>query len=434
LSHLAHKVHFEALGYEPMRMKPVHFATNFFLSVMGQYYTLEWLNKASVIKVSPNGSDQYVSENLYPILREGKSVGDNISLAQFKLLRNHLNALLNNDGSTLQAVFSPYKNKSFGNDHSFSSDKFIVNTTRNHGYAGEFVHKILASTKTGNEIIESCKRLLTDSQSPMEKLTMPLLDEPCDVLGWQSTYDEKMGILTMERISYIAKMMEPQTRALRQLTLNVSADSSGRGLRYIVIGLCSWLFIYTQRMAEKGTMPLMFMDFLREKNSRVRDQSCLSYARQREKVCTSYDSMVEDGIITYTEPIDNKIKKSLEQHFSDLALRIGFVQPRAFSVRQKHFELHPDSLKVLMFSILHNGEIVTLDVAAKRLFDTWGICMGCLDQDYRILRSQGYSNLDEDEDLEPNCKEFKDLLIRINLASEPSDGLTLCSLNSEDLI
>ena len=28
-------VHFEALGYEPFRMKPVHFAAGFFLSIAG---------------------------------------------------------------------------------------------------------------------------------------------------------------------------------------------------------------------------------------------------------------------------------------------------------------------------------------------------------------------------------------------------------------
>ena len=45
-------VHFEALGYDPLRMKPVHFAAGFFLSVAGGRYELELLNKAAVIKMN----------------------------------------------------------------------------------------------------------------------------------------------------------------------------------------------------------------------------------------------------------------------------------------------------------------------------------------------------------------------------------------------
>lgn len=45
------RVHGAVLGYQPYRMKPVHFATSFLLALTGRYYKLEYLNKASVPKV-----------------------------------------------------------------------------------------------------------------------------------------------------------------------------------------------------------------------------------------------------------------------------------------------------------------------------------------------------------------------------------------------
>ena len=48
------RVHGAILGYKPMRMKPVHFATSFILAVTGRHSVLEVLNKAS----NPKGGSQ----------------------------------------------------------------------------------------------------------------------------------------------------------------------------------------------------------------------------------------------------------------------------------------------------------------------------------------------------------------------------------------
>ena len=67
------RVHGAILGYQPFRMKPVHFATSFLLALSGRYYRLEYLNKASVPKTAPKdrsrkSSDEYPSNRLHPLL------------------------------------------------------------------------------------------------------------------------------------------------------------------------------------------------------------------------------------------------------------------------------------------------------------------------------------------------------------------------------
>lgn len=42
--------HFEALGYEPLRMKPAHFASGFFIAVTDKVFANELLNKVAVTK------------------------------------------------------------------------------------------------------------------------------------------------------------------------------------------------------------------------------------------------------------------------------------------------------------------------------------------------------------------------------------------------
>ena len=78
------QVHGAALGYQPFRMKPVHFATNFLLALTGRYYRLEYLNKASVPKTAPkdkkNCSDEYPSDRLYPLLIDRGTLDPSVGL------------------------------------------------------------------------------------------------------------------------------------------------------------------------------------------------------------------------------------------------------------------------------------------------------------------------------------------------------------------
>jgi hypothetical protein len=62
------------------------------------------------------------------------------------------------------------------------------------------------------------------------------------------------------------------------------------------------------------------------------------------------------------------------------------------------------------------------------------VCFGACDNDNSILRENGYTGLDQDEDLEKNSVAFVDMLKKLNLAVEPSDGLVLCAVDPEELL
>ena len=88
------RVHGAVLGYQPFRMKPVHFATSFLLALTGRYYRLEYLNKASVPKTAPrdgrNIQDEYPSDRLHPLLIKRGTLDPSVDLEAFRTLRAHL--------------------------------------------------------------------------------------------------------------------------------------------------------------------------------------------------------------------------------------------------------------------------------------------------------------------------------------------------------
>ena len=51
-----------------------------------------------------------------------------------------------------------------------------------------------------------------------------------------------------------------------------------------------------------------------------------------------------------------------------------------------------------------------------------------------VLRANRFGPLDQDEDLLANATAFQALLVRLGLAVEPSDGLTLVAIDAEELI
>jgi hypothetical protein len=121
------RVHAAALGYQPRRMKPVHFATSFLLTLTGRYRELELLNKAAVPKAAKPRArivDEYVAENLLPRLHELGRVAPEIGLDAFQTLRSHLNAAFNNDGAALGPAFPPHG--TFGSDYSAPSTDYVT--------------------------------------------------------------------------------------------------------------------------------------------------------------------------------------------------------------------------------------------------------------------------------------------------------------------
>ena len=107
------QTHFEALGYEPLRMKPAHFASGFFMALTDKVYTNEILNKVAVIKTNKGLLKGYAPEAVIDRLREDDLIADDMIQADVELLRVLVNGIVNNDSAMFPAV-SPYRPK--GND------------------------------------------------------------------------------------------------------------------------------------------------------------------------------------------------------------------------------------------------------------------------------------------------------------------------------
>jgi hypothetical protein len=431
------RVHGAALGYQPGRMKPVHFAAGFLVALTGRQARLELLNKAAVPKAAPRPRtklvDEYVADALLPRLVEEGRVSSSIDVDGFRSLRAHLNAAFNNDGAALGAAFAPYK--TFGSDYSAPSAAYVSSHSKNHGHSGTFVLRVLEETKAGRAVVKGCRALVAAPAPPLADLGSPLLDDLED--PWEDNYEEQFGETPPDLFSSAAALMAPQTIALQRLINNLLDQQTVYGLRYMIIGLCSWLFAYMMRRG--GNVPLLLMDAQQGRNVRIRAHSRASYSRQLDLFSQSYDTWFRGhGDIKSADwsafTSSDDARQTLDDHFRDLGVRIGIIQPRAPSAKRKHVELQADTLRVLALSILDRGKVLTLTDFATQLRDVWCVCTGAGTDDGQLLREGGFTPLDADEDLQPNAAEFQKLLVRLGLAVEPSDGLTLCAIDAEDLI
>jgi hypothetical protein len=189
--------------------------------------------------------------------------------------------------------------------------------------------------------------------------------------------------------------MESQTSALSLLCENLRRSASHlTKLRDLVIGLCAWLFLYIQKSGPASDpTPLLVMDFLGGENRRLRTHSRNSFTRQRERFFGSYLEKQSAGQLDCDESDFTEIRKTkfkfLEQHFSDLAVRIGFAQPRAAQARRKHFELQPDTARILVMSVIPPSEIRELPDVALSLRTTWAASFGGCDDDQHLLQTHG---------------------------------------------
>ncbi len=420
-------------------MKPVHFATSFLLALTGRYYTLEFLNKASVPKVAPKDSqrvqDQYPSDRLHPLLIDLGRLDPSVDLDAFRTLRAHLNVAYNNDGSALAAAFPPYS--TFGADYSAPSVRYVSNSSKNHGYSGSFVISIFKATGAGRSALETIKRLLQVPPSPLAALGEPLLDAVDH--EWLDRHDEYFGVIEPSRAATIAAKMQDCTCAIGQLAANLERQRSNYALRYIILGLCCWLFAYMMRQASDA--PLLLIDALQGSNPRIRGQSRATYARALDFFSSSYDraySSVDRHTVAEGDwnvfASSAEAREILDEHFRDLGVRIGVIQPRSAVAKHKHIELQADTLRVLALSLLKEDQVLTMAEFAERLRTTWSLLVGAGVQDGDLLRSSRFGPLDRDDDLRPNAIAFEALLIRLGLAVEPSDGLTLVAINAEELI
>jgi hypothetical protein len=431
------QIHFAAVGYEPLRMKPVHFATGFFLSLTNESHDLEWLNKVCVLKANKGLLGDYAPDKLIELLKEQNRIDSDFGIANLGFLRTQVNGVVNNDEAAYPAC-RPYSPS--GNDYTLLSAKLVTSERRTDGYSGHLVHRVLERSPDGQKILAFARDCILRNGTPLEHLVEPLLDQEGTSIPWKNQYPDVFGNLTVERLDQIAALMNQQTAAVARLCANLRARASHQTqLRDLIVSLCAWLFLYLQKNGiDGGATPLLVMDFLDGENRRLRTQSRNSFTRQRELFFGSYQKKWAGGQLACEEAGFDEIRatkfKFLEQHFSDLAVRVGIAQPRAAQARRKHFELQPDTARILVMSVIEIGEILKLSDVAQILRATWGICFGGCDDDQTQLQAHGNTGLDQDADLEPNAEAFIRLLKRLNLAVEPSDGLVLCAASPEELL
>ena len=63
-------------------------------------------------------------------------------------------------------------------------------------------------------------------------------------------------------------------------------------MRFVVLGLCCWLFAYMMRQGSDSS--LLIVDALQGSNPRIRAQSRASYARALDLFSSSYDQAFAD--------------------------------------------------------------------------------------------------------------------------------------------
>ena len=429
------QAHFEALGYEPLRMKPAHFAAGFFISLTDEVYANELLNKVAVTTATKGLIGDYTPEAVIERLRSDGLIADEMTQADVELLRVQVNGVVDNDAAMFPA-FKPYRPK--GNDYTFISPLLLTKASRTDGYAGHFVATVLASTQEGKTVIDFARKVAAEPPGTLQRFIKPLLgDVEGESSGLAQKYDSDYGKLSEERIGEVAGKMRVQTAALARLCENLPDYSHYRRIQYLVLGLLAWLMGHLLKTASVRTAnPLFLFDFTGEKDGPIRSQSQACYARLRETVRRTYldlaaadrfsSNPLEDGL--FRRRNGEYDFRFLEEHFRDFAVRMGYVQPRASNVSQKHFELQPDTLRVLMLSILDrdSANAITFEEVCLRLKDTWGMVVGGAVTESEKLQQQGHFGFDE-ADLQRNADAFADRLKGLNLAIEPSDGLVLCS-------
>ena len=391
----------------------------------------------AVRKTNKGLLDDYAPEAVFERLQQEGKIGPTMTQAKVELLRTQVNGIVNNDAAMYPA-FKPYRPK--GNDYTFFSRRMLTGGNRTDGYAGHFVALVLGRCESGARVLEFARSLVDESSGTLDRFLAPLLEgEEAEVAEQAVRYELDFGMFETRRLDQVAEAMQAQSEALARLCGNLVDYSHYRRVRYFVLGLLAWLMAHILRTATVlAAEPLLLFDFAGDKDGPMRSQSRTCYARLREAVRGSYADLatagrfsedpVAAGVFGRKNRPDEDDFRFLEQHFGDLALRMGYAQPRASRVPQKHFELQPDTLRTLMLSILHHdaADAITFDEVCARLLDTWGIVVGGGSDDAESLRQHGYFGFDE-SDLRTNATEFAERLKELNLAVEPSDGLVLCS-------
>jgi hypothetical protein len=253
--------------------------------------------------------------------------------------------------------------------------------------------------------------------------------------------------LTSERLQLISQKMRTETTALRVLCHNLKErESKYSRLRHLVLGLGTWLFRYLLKISTpERQRPTLLLDFSDQSDSRLRAQSRWCYNRHYNNVLELYDRWNQQGSYEIDIEAEGVFAKKavnkqspgsdysfLSEHYLELAVRMGLSQPRSGST-YKHFELQPDTLRTLLLSVIPPQEVLEIGDVAPQLRETWGLVFGGCPDDRRYLREDGYSGIDEEDLFGIDRAGFIQLAKKLNMASEPSDGLVLFASTPEIL-
>lgn len=416
------------------RVKPVHFATGFFVSLLEHHYPAEVLNYVVAFSDGKDLSGNYALSNLHPELIRLNKLSSGIGLRELHTLRKHLRSLAAND----EAVFPAYGEKAgFGCDYSTASHDILTRTKDNDGFSGFFTYSVLNATEDGRFILEFARKCLNaPSPTTLRQVFQPLVDGDRQEQDPAGRYEAKFGELGDKRIKGIAKRAVKQTKALRTLCENIELLAATESkLRFLIIGLCLWLFNYLIKEAieHPDESAIVLVDVSGESRSRMRKQSRWSYARLREDLIAGFtrfakEKRFEDCLEVWEYVQDEQQgRPRFEEFYRELALRSGLAQPRANRVPAKHFEPQPDTLRALVLSVLPVTEgLCPLNDLLDRFFSVWGLVFGGRPDDADLLAKLRYAGLDQDRDLIPNVRALVDLLSDLGLATQFSDGLVMC--------
>ena len=417
------------------RVKPVHFATGFFIALLGCNYRNEILNNVVAFSDGTDLAGLYSLNNLHPeLIRLGKLSSD-VSKQELRALRKHLRCLAGND----DAVFPAYAEKAgFGCDYSTAAKDILTRTKDNDGFSGFFTYSILDVTDDGRFVLDFTRSCLNAPQPTLRQIFQPLLEKDHVEEDSLSRYEARFGELDAKRVKSIAKRAEKQTKALRTLCENLNhLAATETKLRFIIIGLSLWLFRYITEESVNSTGvadPLaLLVDVSQDSNSRMRVQSRSSYSRLREALINGFSSFADSGRFENCSDQWEYVKKEeqgrpkFEDFYRELSLRSGLAQPRASRIQAKHFEPQPDTLRVLVLSVINSSDgLVPFAQLLNQLYEVWGLVFGGRPQDADLLGRLCYVGLDQDRDLSPNAMCLVDLLSDLGLATKFSDGLIMC--------
>lgn len=415
------------------RVKPVHFATGFFVALFGRQNRTELLNYLVAVTDGRTPAESYLLPKLHESLTAEAKISSAVDQQSLHVLRKHLRCIASND----EAVYPIYGGaKEFGCDYTTASHDILTSTRDNDGFAGFFVHSVLAGSEDGQKVLELARAWMMNNEAPLREIFRPLLSEDFKDADPASKYTSRFGELSAKRVKKVSQRMRAQTLAIRTLCENADQlVASETKIRFLIIGLCVWLFRYLvgEALDAKAQQAIFLADVTGDSASRMRAQSRWSYARTRETIGSAFSRFAEEGRFDECDKAWAYAKKHLngrpkfEEFYRELAVRSGLAQPRASRVPAKHFEPQPDTLRVLLLSVLPVADgMVNLEDALNRLHATWNIVFGGRDGDVELLADLGYTGLDQDRDIGPNTAALIEFLSDLGLATKFSDGLVMC--------